>query len=92
MLVTNEITKMARAILAQLPILKGIENSDELQQALILLEDLLESYDENLIIIEALSNVIARYEDEAEEFDAFNKRQAAINPETAKLKVLLDQK
>ena len=91
MLVTHEITKMARAILAQLPILNGIENSDEHQQALILLEGLLENYDENLIIIEALSNVIARYEDEVEEFDVFNKRQVAINPVTAKLKVLLDQ-
>lgn len=91
MLVTNEITQMARAILAQLPILNGIENSDEHQQALILLEGLLENYDENLIIIEALSSIITRYEDEAEEFAAFNKRQVAINPVTAKLKVLLDQ-
>ncbi|MCZ2722362.1 hypothetical protein O1D97_12175 [Marinomonas sp. 15G1-11] len=91
MLVTNEIIQMARAILAQLPILNGIENSDEHQQALILLEGLLENYDENLITIEALSNVIARYDDEAKEFDAFNKRQADINPVTAKLKVLLDQ-
>ena len=79
MLFTNEITEMAGAILAQLPILNGIENSDEHQQALILLENLLENYDENLIIIEALSNVIARYEDEAEEFDVFNKRLVSIN-------------
>jgi HTH-type transcriptional regulator/antitoxin HigA len=91
MLVTNEITQMAKAILTQLPILNGIANSDEHQQALILLEDLIENYDENLIIIEALSNVIARYEDESAEFDAFNKRQIAINPETAMLKVLIDQ-
>ncbi|GAA0228864.1 hypothetical protein [Marinomonas primoryensis] len=91
MLVTNEITQMAKAILTQLPILNGIANSDEHQQALILLENLIENYDENLIIIEALSNVIARYEDESAEFDAFNKRQIAINPETAMLKVLIDQ-
>lgn len=91
MLVTNEITQMAKAIVAQLPILNGITNSDEHQQALILLEDLLEHYDENLIIIEALSNVITRYEDGAAEFDAFNKRQTVINSATAKLKVLIDQ-
>ncbi|MGO2234602.1 MAG: hypothetical protein ACTH5B_11060 [Marinomonas sp.] len=91
MLVTNEITQMANAIVAQLPILNGISNSDEHQQALILLEELLERYDENLIIIEALSNVIARYEDGAAEFDTFNKRQIAINPETAMLKLLIDQ-
>jgi HTH-type transcriptional regulator / antitoxin HigA len=78
MLVTNEITQMAKAIVTQLPILNGISNSDEHQQALILLEDLLEHYDENLIIIEALSSVIARYEDKAAEFDDFNKRQNDI--------------
>ncbi|MEL0638545.1 hypothetical protein V6259_17480 [Marinomonas sp. TI.3.20] len=86
MLVTNEITQMAKAILTQLPILNGISNSDEHQQAIILLEDLIEHYDDNLIIIEALSNVITRYEDGATEFNAFNKRQIAINPKTAMLK------
>lgn len=45
---------MAKAIVAQLPILNGISSSDKHQQALILLEDLIEHYDENLIIIEAL--------------------------------------
>jgi HTH-type transcriptional regulator/antitoxin HigA len=56
-----------------------------------LLEDLRENYDDNLIIIEALSNVIARYEDDAAEFDDFNKRQTAINSTTAILTVLMDQ-
>jgi HTH-type transcriptional regulator / antitoxin HigA len=79
MLVTSEITQMAKAIVTQLPILNGISSSDEHQQALILLEDLIEHYDDNLIIIEALSNVIARYEDESAEFDVFNKRQIALN-------------
>uniref|UniRef100_A6W328 Transcriptional regulator n=1 Tax=Marinomonas sp. (strain MWYL1) TaxID=400668 RepID=A6W328_MARMS len=91
MLVTNEITQMAKAIVTQFPILNGISSIDEHQQALILLEDLLEHYDENLIIIEALSNVITRYEDGAAEFDDFNKRQTAINLTTATLTVLIDQ-
>lgn len=91
MLVTNEISQMAKAIVAQLPILNGISSTGEHQQALILLEDLLEHYDENLVIIEALSNVIARYEDTAAEFVDFNKRQTAINLTTATLTVLMDQ-
>jgi HTH-type transcriptional regulator / antitoxin HigA len=91
MLVTNEITQMAKEIVTQLPILNGISSTGEHQQTLILLEDLLEHYDENLIIIEALSNVIARYEDTAAEFDDFNKRQTAINLTTATLTVLMDQ-
>lgn len=91
MLVTKEITQMHKAIVAQLPILNDIANSDEHQQALILLEDLLENYDENLIIVEASSNVIARYEGDAAEFNDFNKRQTAINLTTATLTVLIDQ-
>jgi len=91
MLVTDEITQMSKAIVTQLPILNGISSTGEHQQALILLEDLLERYDENLIIIEALSNVIARYEDKAAELDDFNKRQTAINLTTATLTVLMDQ-
>ncbi|WP_219702214.1 hypothetical protein [Marinomonas lutimaris] len=91
MSMTNEITQMAKAIVTQLPILNGISSTGEHQKALILLEDLLEDYDENLIIIEALSNVIARYEDKAVEFDDFNKRQTAINLTTATLTVLMDQ-
>ena len=38
MLGTNEITKMAKAIVIKLPVLNGIESSDEDQQTLILLE------------------------------------------------------
>lgn len=49
---------MDKAIVSQLPILNGIANSNEHQQALILLDDLLEHYDENLIIIEALSMLL----------------------------------
>jgi HTH-type transcriptional regulator / antitoxin HigA len=60
-------------------------------KALILLEGLLEHYDENLRIIETLSNVIAWYEDKAAEFDGFNKRQTAINLATTTLTVLIDQ-
>ncbi|SHG53088.1 HTH-type transcriptional regulator / antitoxin HigA [Marinomonas polaris DSM 16579] len=91
MLVTNEITQMAKAILTQLHILNGISSTGEHNKRLYFLEDLLEYYDENLVIIEALSNVIARYEDTAAEFVDFNKRQTAIKLTTATLTVLMDQ-
>ncbi|MGO3345956.1 MAG: hypothetical protein ACTIL9_11650 [Marinomonas sp.] len=35
------------------------------------------------LISEVLSNVIVRYEDQAAEFDDFNKRQRAIHSATA---------
>ncbi len=75
--VVTEVTKLSVSIVDKLPILKGIHTTEEHEQALVLMERLLEDYDANLIVIEALSNVIARYEDEAQEFDAFN---CARNP------------
>lgn len=91
MLAVAEVTKLAGHIMSNVTLLKGISNATEHQQALELMEELLEDYDANLIVIEALSNVIARYEDESLRFDTFNSRQAALDPAVATLKVLMDQ-
>ncbi len=91
MLATAEVTKMAGSITAQLPILAGISTATEHQQALALMDQLIEQYDENLIIIEALSNAITRYEDESLRFEAFNSRQEDLDPAVATLKVLMEQ-
>jgi len=91
MLAIAEITQLASALTAKVPLLTGIKITTEYDEALTLLEKLLDHYDENLFIIEALSNVIARYEDERSQFDAFNERQIGIDPALASLKVLMDQ-
>jgi HTH-type transcriptional regulator / antitoxin HigA len=91
MLATAEVTKMAGSITAQLPILTGINTAAEHQQALALMDELIEQYDENIIIIEALGNAITRYEDESVRFEAFNSRQDDLDPAVATLKVLMDQ-
>jgi HTH-type transcriptional regulator/antitoxin HigA len=77
--------------MSNVPLLAGISNAAEHQQALELMEELLDNYDANLVVIEALSNVIARYEDESLRFDMFNSRQAELDPAVATLKVLMDQ-
>lgn len=91
MLAISEVTKLAGNIMSNVPLLAGISNSAEHQQALELMEELLEDYDVNLVVIEALSNVIARYEDESIQFETFNNRQEALDPAVATLKVLMDQ-
>lgn len=91
MLALAEVTKMASSITAQLPILNGINTAAEHQQALALMDELIEQYDENLIIIEALGNAITRYEDESAQFEAFNSRQNDLDPAVASLKVLMEQ-
>lgn len=79
MLTLAEITKLAETIISNVPILAGISNVAEHQQALDLLDKLIEDYDANLVVIEALSNVIARYEDESLLFETFNNRQAELD-------------
>lgn len=86
-----EITQLAGVIAAKLPILKGIVTAAEHQQALALMDKLLENYDANLVVIEALSNVIARYENESVRYEIFNKRNTELEPALATLKVLMDQ-
>jgi HTH-type transcriptional regulator/antitoxin HigA len=88
---TAEVTEVASFILIQLPILKGISTTSEHQQALTLMEQLLEQYDKNIIIIEALSNAITRYEDASVRFTTFNDRQDELDPAVATLKVLMEQ-
>ncbi|SEI13972.1 HTH-type transcriptional regulator / antitoxin HigA [Rheinheimera pacifica] len=91
MLATAEVTKMAGSITAQLPILAGISTAAEHQQALALMEQLLEQYDDNLIIIEALSNAITRYEKGSLRFEVFSSRQDDLDPAVATLRVLMEQ-
>jgi HTH-type transcriptional regulator / antitoxin HigA len=91
MLVPVEVTKMAGVVAAQLPILTGINSATELDQGLELMDELIENYDENLIFIEALSNAIARYEDESVQFKGFNDKQEGLDPAVVTLKVLMDQ-
>lgn len=91
MLVTADIIKMVRVISTQLPILINISTAAEHQQALDLMDELIEEYDENLIIIEALSNAITRYEDGELRFQIFISRQDDLDPAVVTLKVLMEQ-
>ncbi|MCL4410895.1 MAG: transcriptional regulator [Gammaproteobacteria bacterium] len=91
MLVVAEVSKLAETIMSNVPLLAGISNDQEYEKALELIEELLDNYDANLVVIEALSNVIERYEDESLRFETFNLRQAGLDPAVETLKVLMDQ-
>lgn len=91
MLATSEITTAARTILLKLPLLSGIASKTDYTKALALMDELVESYDDNIVLIEALGNVIDRYENERIEFVYLNLRQVDIDPAIATLKTLMDQ-
>lgn len=62
MLELSEVLMIMRTIKNQFPILSNINNDKEHIEALSLMETLIENYDDNLILIDALSNSIERYE------------------------------
>lgn len=55
-------------------------NSENYDFALLLIEELVESYSEHPVLIEALAYAIARYVDESNHFAEFNQRQRELDP------------
>jgi HTH-type transcriptional regulator/antitoxin HigA len=91
MLATAAITQAAGTLTTNLPYLAGIDSEGQYNDALALMDELIEQYDTNIVLIEALGNVISRYEEECEAFEYLNRRQADIDPGVATIKVLMDQ-
>ncbi|MEC8860148.1 MAG: transcriptional regulator [Pseudomonadota bacterium] len=87
----SKLTRLGGTNISKVSLLVGINNAKEHKQALEIMEESLEDYHNNLVVIEALSNVIARYEEQSLRFEAFNKRLAELDPAVATLKVMMDQ-
>ncbi len=68
-----------------------IHNEAEYEQALELMDELIEDYDKYLPLIEILSASIEKWEDESEYFSEFNRRIARLDDGAAILKTLMDQ-
>ena len=68
-----------------------IHNNDEYEQALELMDDLIEEYDRNLPRIEVLASSIEEWENEAEDLAEFNKRVEKLDDGVAVLQTLMDQ-
>ncbi len=71
--------------------LTHINNEAEYEQALELMDELIEDYDKYLPLIEILSASIEKWEDEAESFAEFNQRIAELDDGVAVLRTLMDQ-
>lgn len=68
-----------------------IHNEQEYEQALELMDELIEDYDKYLPLIEILSIAIEKWENESAEFAEFNQKIAALDDGIAVLKTLMDQ-
>jgi HTH-type transcriptional regulator/antitoxin HigA len=81
----------AKSLFAEAEFISHIRNEDDYAQALALMDELIESYDEYRPLIEVLSSSIERWEDSADEFVEFNARNTALNSGVAVLRALMDQ-
>ena len=81
----------AKALFDEAAFISEIRNNDDYEQALLLMDDLVDDYDNNHALIDLLSNSIERWENKAPEFSAFNQRVDDLDDGVAVLRVLMDQ-
>ncbi|KIF44663.1 helix-turn-helix domain-containing protein [Vibrio owensii] len=82
---------LSNQMIEVMPWINGIETSDEYEQLISLMDELVEDYENNHVIIDLLSPVIEKYETEADEFKEFNYIIDNLEPGLAMLKVIIDQ-
>lgn len=80
----------ARVALAHLPFLSRIESQEDYQQALMAMEDLIEDYEANEMLIDLLASSIETWEESSPEFAAFNNDIAKMDGVDI-LKLLMEQ-
>ncbi|MCW8887081.1 MAG: transcriptional regulator [Motiliproteus sp.] len=73
------------------PCLYQIDNEDDYNEALALLDELVEDYDRFRPLIDLLGTAIEHWEEQAPEFAEFNQRVANLDDGVAVLRTLMDQ-
>lgn len=86
----EQIKLKADALFSEASFIIEIKNDEEYQQALALMDNLIDDYDKQRPLIGILSNSIERWEDNAEEFTEFNQRIAELD-DVATLKLIMEQ-
>ncbi|CAH0543028.1 helix-turn-helix domain-containing protein [Vibrio marisflavi] len=88
---TETMKALAHEIGNVMPWVQGISCDSQYNELIELMDELIEAPDENAILIDLLFPVIERYEEEAEQFQKFNKRIDELDQGIATLKVIIDQ-
>lgn len=83
--------KTAQRLRDQASFVVEIASDEEYQQALSLMDELIEDYDNQLVLIELLSSSIDRWENSSSDFESFNQRTNAGDPAVSLLRVLMEQ-
>jgi len=83
--------KTAQRLSDQASFVVEITDDGEYEQALALMDELIDDYDSHLVLIELLSQSIDRWENESPDFAAFNKRISKGDPAVSILRTLMEQ-
>lgn len=85
------INEVINSMNSTMPWLRGISSGKERDEALLLLEELLDDYDKNIILIDAITHAVERYETKQVELKRLEYLQEQNDPAIATLRVLMDQ-
>ena len=91
MLDVQAMKSLSQQITQVMPWVQGINSDQQYDELLTLMDELVEDYDANQVLIELLFPVLQEYEETAERFKAFNQRIEALDPGIAMLRLLIDQ-
>jgi HTH-type transcriptional regulator/antitoxin HigA len=87
----SALKKTAKRLREQASFIVEITNDDDYEQALALMDELVDDYDNQIVLIELLSKSISRWEDASTDFTEFNKRIADGDPAVSVLRTLMEQ-
>ncbi|MDP4535309.1 helix-turn-helix domain-containing protein [Alkalimonas collagenimarina] len=91
MLDVQAMKSLSQQITQVMPWVQGISSDQQYDELLALMDELVEDYDANQVLIELLFPVLQEYEETAERFKAFNHRIEELDPGIAMLRLLIDQ-
>ncbi len=85
------IKEKARNLFEEAAFISHITNDDDYQQALLLMDELIDDYDNQKALIEVLATSIEKWASVAPEFSTFNKHVATLNGDLVLLKTFMEQ-
>jgi len=87
----QHITELAQQLQSEMSFIDGINSSEQHSEALSLMDELVEDYEKNLLLIDVLWPKIETYEKDAPELSEFNNRIKGMNAGASALRVLMNQ-
>lgn len=87
----KKIQKKANALFEEAHFIAEIKNKKDYTEALNIMDELVEDYDANRLLIEILSITIEKWENSAREFKDFNKSISDSDDAEAVLSVIMEQ-